>query len=95
MLATLLPQEFRIDKWGKARQYETSGRPSQVKTELAKWLKANGKSRKEFALELDVSLGYVNQLCSGARVPGRDTINQIARLTNNQVNWTHWPNISE
>jgi hypothetical protein len=85
----------RIDRWGIERIYDAPGNPGKMKTELAKWLKSNKKPRAEFAIDIEISLSYVNQLCSGAKTPGRALIKRITEHTNGAVNFAHWPEPTE
>jgi DNA-binding XRE family transcriptional regulator len=73
----------RVDRWGRARQYENRGRPMNEEkiSTLGLWVKSSGLSRKEVAEKLGISLSYVHLLCRGERRPDIDLAFKIEELT--------------
>lgn len=74
---------LRLDRWGRARQYENPGRPvnEEKQNAFGSWIKESGFSRKEIALRLGISLSYVHLLCRGERRPDLELAFKIEELT--------------
>lgn len=53
---------------------------------LAEWLTAQGKSQREFAVEIGISEGYLSQICLGrVRGPSLGLAVEIERKTDGAV----------
>ena len=83
------------DRWGRARTYETPGRPRKAEMKLAEWLDKEGKSRMWLAEQLGLSVRQIHRLCSGASKPNLKTALVIEKLTNGEVKPSDFINVAE
>ena len=57
---------------------------------LIAYIAASGRSAAAFARDAELSRGYLSEIMSGAKTPGREAIAKIARASGGKVPPSAW-----